>query len=100
MKSTLSWALTLLGIGLLLLATYQSNQYLVQQATIKPSLEQLEQLGQLGSGSVDLQQTRALIEASSTAMIQSIVMDLILGLLVLAGGFWLAPKDAHHGHAH
>ncbi|MBI2445534.1 hypothetical protein HYV43_04055 [Candidatus Micrarchaeota archaeon] len=99
MKTNLSWALTLLGIAMLVLSVYQFNQYLVQQATVKPSLEQLEQLGSGNLGGVDLQQTRALIEASSTAMIQSIVLDLILGLLFLAGGFWLAPKDAHHVHA-
>ncbi len=100
MKSTLSWALTLLGIAMIVLSVYQSNQYMVQQATVKPSLEQLEQLGAAGGGSVDLEQTRALIEASSNALIQSIVFDLILGLLFMAGGFWLAPKDAHHGHVH
>lgn len=100
MKSNLSWALTLIGIGLIVLSVYQFNQYLIQQATVGPSLKQLEQIGSGGLGGVDLQQTRDLIEASSTAMIQSIVLDVILALLFLAGGFWLAPKETAHTHAH
>ncbi|MBI5225678.1 hypothetical protein HY994_00375 [Candidatus Micrarchaeota archaeon] len=98
MKSNLSWILSLLGVALVVLSVYQLNQYLVQQATVAPSLAQLEQLGNNNLGGVDLQQTRDLIAASSTALMQSMVMDLVLGLVFLSGGFWFAPKEhEHHG---
>lgn len=98
MKTALSWALSLLGVAFVVLSVYQFNQYMVQQATVQPSLAQLEQLGAGNLGGVDLQQTRELIQATSTALMQSIVIDLILGLLFLAGGFWLAPKETSHSH--
>ena len=100
MKSTLSWTLTLLGVAMIVLSVYQFNQYLVQQATVQPSLAQLEQLDQGSLGGVNIEQTRELISAASTALIQSVVLDLILGLIFLSGGFWLAPKEtaAHHSH--
>ncbi len=100
MKSTLSWTLTLLGIGLVVLSVYQFNQYMVQQATVQPSLAQLEQLDQGSLGGVNIEQTRELISAASTALMQSVVMDLILGLLFLAGGFWLSPKETIHHESH
>ncbi len=93
MKSTLSWTLTLLGVAMIVLAVYQFNQFMVHQATVMPTLDQLEKLGAVTDGQ------RELAEASANALIQSVVLDLILGLLFLAGGFWLAPKETAHHHA-
>lgn len=96
LKPLLSWTLILLGVGSLLLGLYQVNQYLVQQATIEPSLKQLEQLAQSGLSGTDLEQTRQLLAASTTALIQSMLVDVILGLLFLVAGFWLAPTHSSH----
>ncbi|MBI4360368.1 hypothetical protein HY572_01195 [Candidatus Micrarchaeota archaeon] len=94
----LSWTLILLGVGSLLLGLWHANQYLIQQATIEPSLQQLEQLEQAGLAGTDLEQTRQLLAASTTALIQSMLIDAILGLIFLVAGFWLTPTHSAHNH--
>lgn len=105
MKTTLSGTLTLLGVAMLVLSVYQFNQYLVQQASAEPSLKQLEkqqaQLQALGpeyANSANIEETRQIVVAAQNALLQSIIIDLILGLLLLAGGFALAPKETAHVH--
>ncbi len=98
-KSALPLSFILLGVLMIALSVSQANQYFIQQATIEPSLQQLEQLGDLGG--VNVEETRQLLGASLNAIIQTILMDLILGLIFLVAGFWLLPSEkahAHHSH--
>ncbi len=96
MKKYLSYALILLGVGLLVLGVYHANQYWVQQATIAPSLDQLEKLGGAGTAGFDVEQTKALLSASTNALLQMFLVDAILGLLLITAGLWMAPEK----HAH
>lgn len=95
MKQLLSYTFVLLGVGLLILGVYQANQYLVQQATIEPSLKQLEQMGDASLSGFNVEETKALLTASTNALIQGILIDLVLGLLFLAAGIWIAPGEKH-----
>ncbi|HLD75895.1 MAG TPA: hypothetical protein VI874_02665 [Candidatus Norongarragalinales archaeon] len=94
MKQSLSHGLVLLGVALIALGIYNANQYWVQQATIAPSLAQLENAG-TGLQGFDLDQTRQLITASTNALLQMFLTDLILGLLLLSAGIYISPQERH-----
>ena len=88
-----------LGIALLVLTVYQFNQYLTTTAALNPSLAKLNELGAdtaslatLGISASDLESTKGLLTATTSAMVMTIALDLVLGIVFLAGGIYLSPK--------
>lgn len=93
MKNLFSYALVLLGVGLLVIGVYNANQYWIQQATVQPSLQQLEKLDTTGLTGVSLDETKQLLTASMNALLQMTLVDVILGLVFLVAGFWTMPSE-------
>jgi hypothetical protein len=94
-------ALVLLAFGTLcfFLALYQFNQYYTAQAAIGPALGQLDALTAAGGleaaglTAADLEGTRATITGTTNAMLVVMLIDIVLGMIFLAVGFSIYPKE-------
>jgi len=99
MKKPIAQVLLAFGTLCFFLALYQFNQYYAAQAAIGPALSQLDQLSATGGleaaglSASDLEGTRQTITATTSAMVAAIIIDVVLGLVFLAAGFMLYPKE-------
>ncbi len=75
------------------LAVYQANQYIQVSAALGPSLAQLNQLGAagaeaLGVDQTQLESTKQLLSGTTNALMQSILLDFVLGIIFLMAGYF------------
>ncbi len=95
----LSKAALILGVLLVGLAAYQFNQYYATgvqaSATVKILEQQFSALQQAGGGdsSAALEQGKAVISETQAAYLNSGVVDLIAGLILLVLGILYHPEE-------
>ncbi|SRR3989338_6290770 len=99
MKKIFSQFLMIMGALMFTLAVYQANQYMQVSAALGPSLAQLNQLGTLGAeaagmDAAQLESTKQLLSGTTNALLQSVLLDFVLGIIFLmAGYFTYSHKD-------
>ena len=97
MKKILSQFFILFAALLLTLSVYQANQYMQLSATIAPTLSQLNQLGAAGAESLgidasQLESTKQALTATTNSLMQSILLDFVLGIVFLLAGYFTYPE--------
>ena len=103
MKKILSQFLILLSALLFTLAVYQANQYLQVSATIAPSLAELNRIAAAGgaeAAGVDpaqLEQTKQLLTGTTNALMQAMLLDFVLAVVFLLGGYFSYNERGAHG---
>jgi hypothetical protein len=87
-------ALTLLGVGLLLLSAYQFNQYWSTQAVVGPQLAQLDEIDPSVAEmmGVDLESMKESVSLTTGVMLQIALADLVAGAALLFVGVTKTKK--------
>jgi dTDP-4-amino-4,6-dideoxygalactose transaminase len=91
-RKAISSAAIALGVLLLAIGVYQTNQYLVSSATASATVESFGQLGVDATGGVDYAaQLNTSLSKVSGALTQAIFIDYALGLVFLLAGLMAYP---------
>ena len=93
MKKILSQFFVMMAALMFTLAVYQANQYIQVSAALGPSLAQLNQLGALGAeaagmDAAQLESTKQLLSGTTNALMQSVLLDFVLGVIFLMAGYF------------
>jgi len=91
-KRVLAGALAFMGCALLLIGTWQLNQWYTTQVQAASTMSMLQgSLSSLGS-EAGVQETVAALNSTTTAFLTTGIIDFVLGLVLLVAGLFLYPE--------
>lgn len=100
MKKIFSYFLVMMAALMFTLAVYQANQYISTSALVGPAISQIDEINNLGmaetlgASTEDLVSVRSSYLAMSNSILQSMLLDFVLGIVFLmAGYFTYSHKD-------
>ncbi len=83
----------LLGVLMLALSAYQTNQYLTTQPAVKQTIKGSDALIAQGATSAEVEPLTQMVTETSNAYMQTAGIDFILGLVFVFLGVMTSPKE-------